>query len=116
MFIKGVVFYPFIIKILKLKTVEIRIIHETTLENPEAIEEVEIWMDLYLSSYEDTHDTPGGSDIEIKDWGIIIEDEKGHIIFTDTRPNWVTFNALYQEAEIAFGRYKDMADENPFAE
>ena len=116
MFIKGVVFYPFIIKILKLKTVEIRIIHETTLENPEAIEEVEIWMDLYLASYEDSHDTPGGSDIEIKEWGVIEEDEKGHISYTDVKPNWVTFNALYQEAEIAFGRYKDMADENPFAE
>jgi hypothetical protein len=113
---KGVVFYPFIIKILKLKTVEIRIIHETTLENSEAIEEVEIWMDLYLASYEDTHDTPGGSDIEIKDWGVIEEDERGHISYTDVKPNWVTFNALYQEAEIAFGRYKDMADENPFAE
>ena len=116
MFIKGVENYPFIIKILKLKTVEIRIIHETTLENPEAIEEIEIWMDLYLASYEDSHDTPGGSDIEIKDWGVIEEDEKGHIFYTDVKPNWVTFNALYQEAEIAFGRYKDMADENPFAE
>jgi hypothetical protein len=113
---KGVENYPFIIKILKLKAVEIRIIHETTLENPKAIEEIEIWMDLYLASYEDSHDTPGGSDIEIKEWGVIEEDEKGHISYTDVKPNWVTFNALYQEAEIAFGRYKDMADENPFAE
>ena len=95
---------------------EIRIIHETKLENPDSFEEVEIWMDLYLASYEDTHDTPGGSDIEIKDWGVITEDEKGHISYTDIRPDWITFNALYEEAEIAFGRYKDRIDEDPFAE
>ena len=116
MFIKGVVFYPFIIKILKLKTVEIRIIHETILENPEAIEEIEIWMDLYLASYEDSHDTPGGSDIEIKEWGVIKEHENGTFEYSDDKPNWVTFNALYEKAEEAFGRYKDSMDENPFAE
>ena len=52
---------------------EIQIIHETTLENPESFEEVEIWMDLYLASGKDTYDTPGYTDIQIKDWGVIDE-------------------------------------------
>ncbi len=95
---------------------EIQIIHEATISNPEAIEEIEIWMDLHMLSYEDSHDTPGGSDIEIKDWGVIEINGANQIFYTDIKPNWVTFNALYEKAEEAFGRYKDIADENPFAE
>lgn len=95
---------------------EIQIIHEATIFNPKAIEEVEIWMDLYMLSYEDTHDTPGGSDITIKQWGIIKEHENGVIEYSDEQPNWVTQNMLDEKAEEAFGRYKDIADEDPFAD
>jgi len=95
---------------------EIQIIHETTLDNPEAIEEVEIWMDLYMLSYEDSHDTPGGSDITIKDWGLIKEHENGTIEYSDEKPEWATNKMLDEKAEEAFGRYLDIMDEDPFAE
>ncbi len=95
---------------------EIQIIHETTIDNPDSFEEVEIWMDLHMSSYEDTYDTPGGSEINIKDWGVIGEITSGNISYTDFKPEWITTEMLDEKAEEAFGRYKDIADENPFAE
>jgi hypothetical protein len=96
--------------------VEIQIIHEATIDNPNSFEEVEIWMDLYMLSYEDTHDTPGGSDITIKQWGIIKEHENGTIEYSDEQPEWITSKMLDEKAEEAFGRYKDIADEDPFAD
>ena len=93
---------------------EIQIIHETILENPDSFEEVEIWMDLYLASGKDTYDTPGYTDIQIKDWGVI--DENSKPVYTNIQPNWVTEKMLDREAEIAFGKYTDMMDENPFAD
>ena len=95
---------------------DIQIIHETTINNPDSFEEVEIWMDLHMSSYEDTYDTPGGSEINIKDWGVIGEITLGNISYTDFKPEWITTEMLDEKAEEAFGRYKDIADENPFAE
>lgn len=93
---------------------EIQIIHETTLEDPDSFEEIEIWMDLYLASSNDTYDTPGYSDIQIKDWGVI--DENSKPVYTNIQPNWVTEKMLNGEAEIAFGKHTDMMDENPFAD
>ena len=95
---------------------DIQIIHETTIDNPDSFEEVEIWMDLHMLSYEDTYDTPGGSEITIKDWGVIGEITSGNISYTDFKPEWITTQMLDEKAEEAFGRYKDIADENPFAE
>lgn len=95
---------------------EIQIIHETIIDNPDSFEEVEIWMDLHMLSYEDTYDTPGGSEITIKDWGVIGEITSGNISYTDFKPEWITKEMLDEKAEEAFGRYKDIADENPFAD
>lgn len=95
---------------------EIQIIHEATIADPESFEDFHIWMDLYMLSYEDTYDTPGESDITIKDWGLIYETENNSIYYSDDKPEWITSKMLDEKAEEAFGRYKDIADENPFAD
>lgn len=94
----------------------IDIIYETKVENPDSFEEVEIWMDLHLESSEDSYDTPGSSSINIRDWGVIGEISSGYISYTDFKPEWVTEAMLNEEAEEAYGRQLDIMDENPFAD
>lgn len=95
---------------------DINIIYEGNLEDPNSFEEIEVWLDLHLESSEDTYDTPGSSNIDIRDWGVILEDERGHISYTQLQPPWVTESMLNKLAEEAYGRQLDIMDENPFSD
>ena len=95
---------------------DINIIYEGNLEDPNSFEEIEVWLDLHLESSEDTYDTPGSSNIDIRDWGVISEVTSGRISYTDFKPEWVTESMLNKLAEEAYGRQLDIMDENPFAD